>query len=277
MILLALLLVLWAWFSRTRLYNAIRAAGSNERSAFLNRVSVLGTNVWAYGLSGFFAAAAGLYFATQTGAGQPTVGTQYVLPAIAAVVIGGTSLTGGRGTLIGTIVGALHPDADRRRRVPAQAAELLAVGDVGPDPDAGGHSDGADRVARRAGRRSMMRWLSSPSPILLAYAAALLLFVARQPLFAGLCQSGACRRRWSSLASFIGIVAIGQTMVIIGGGIDSQVPWFMNSAAMLVTGLAHGQNVAAGLDRAADPASRAAPLARSTASALPCCGCRRSS
>jgi len=105
-ILLAVLIVLWAWFSRTRAYNVIRAAGSNERSAYLNRVSVLGTNVWAYGLAGFFAAAAGLYFSTQTGAGHPTVGTQYVLPAIAAVVIGGTSLMGGRGSLAGTIVGA---------------------------------------------------------------------------------------------------------------------------------------------------------------------------
>jgi ribose transport system permease protein len=104
--LLAALIVLWAWFSRTRVFNAIRAAGSNERSAYLNRVSVLGSNAWAYGLSGFFAAAAGLYFSTQTGAGHPTVGTQYVLPAIAAVVIGGTSLIGGRSTLIGTIVGA---------------------------------------------------------------------------------------------------------------------------------------------------------------------------
>ncbi|MEO6394571.1 MAG: ABC transporter permease [Devosia sp.] len=104
--LLGILVSLWAWFSRTRIYNAIRAAGSNERSAYLNRVSVLGTNAWAYGLSGFFAAAAGLYFSTQTGAGHPTVGTQYVLPAIAAVVIGGTSLLGGRGTLMGTIVGA---------------------------------------------------------------------------------------------------------------------------------------------------------------------------
>lgn len=106
LILLGVLIVLWAWFSRTRIYNEIRAAGSNERSAYLNRVSVLGTNAWAYGLSGFFAAAAGLYFSTQTGAGHPTVGTQYLLPAIAAVVIGGTSLMGGRGTLTGTIVGA---------------------------------------------------------------------------------------------------------------------------------------------------------------------------
>jgi len=61
-----------------------------------------------FGVSfGVLAAAAGLYFSTQTGAGHPTVGTQYVLPSIAAIVIGGTSLMGGRGTLIGTIIGAL--------------------------------------------------------------------------------------------------------------------------------------------------------------------------
>jgi ribose transport system permease protein len=45
-----------------------------------------------------------------------------------------------------------------------------------------------------------------------------------------------------TLASFIGIVAIGQTLVIVGGGIDLSVPWILNSAAILVTALAHGQN-----------------------------------
>jgi ribose transport system permease protein len=106
-VLLALLCVWWAWFSRTRLFNAIRAAGSNERGAFLNRVSLVGTNVAAYGLAGLFAGLAGVFYATQTGAGSPTVGAQYVLPAIAAVVIGGANLAGGRGGLAGTVIGAL--------------------------------------------------------------------------------------------------------------------------------------------------------------------------
>jgi ribose transport system permease protein len=105
-LLLALLCLWWAWFSRGRLFNAIRSAGSNERSAFLNRVSLTGTNVAAYGLAGFFAALAGFFYTTQTGAGSPTVGAQYVLPAIAAVVIGGANLAGGRGGLVGTIIGA---------------------------------------------------------------------------------------------------------------------------------------------------------------------------
>jgi ribose transport system permease protein len=104
--LLFVLMAWWAWFRRTRLAARIRAAGSNERSAYLNRVSLTSTNIAAYGLSGLFAALAGWFYATQTGAGSPTVGTQYVLPAIAAVVIGGTSLMGGRGGLLGTIIGA---------------------------------------------------------------------------------------------------------------------------------------------------------------------------
>lgn len=107
MILLGLLLVAWGWFSRTRAFAAIRAAGSSERAAFLRGVSLTATNAGAYALSGFFAAAAGIYFAAQTGAGSPTLGGQYILPAIAAAVIGGTSLAGGRATLIGTIAGAL--------------------------------------------------------------------------------------------------------------------------------------------------------------------------
>jgi ribose transport system permease protein len=106
---IALFLVLlawWAWFRRTRWAFRIRAAGSDERGAFLNRVSLTRTNVVAYGLAGFFAALAGLFFSTQTGSGSPVVGTQFILPSIAAVVIGGTNLAGGRGGVIGTVIGA---------------------------------------------------------------------------------------------------------------------------------------------------------------------------
>jgi ribose transport system permease protein len=103
---LIVLLLCWTWFRRTRLYTAIRAAGSNERSAFLCGVSLIGMNVAAYGLSGIFAALGGIFLTSQTGSGSPNVGNDYVLPAVAAVVIGGTSLFGGRGGLVGTILGA---------------------------------------------------------------------------------------------------------------------------------------------------------------------------
>ena len=104
--LLAALLVFWLWFDRTRLGFAIRAAGSNERSAFLSGVSPLFINIATYGLCGMFAALAALYLTTQTGAGSPTIGKDYILPSVAAAVIGGVSLFGGRGGLTGTVIGA---------------------------------------------------------------------------------------------------------------------------------------------------------------------------
>lgn len=103
---LVVLCAFWAWFRRTSLGLVIRAAGSNERSAYLSGVSVTGVNVLTYGLSGVFAAFAALYLTTQTGAGSPTIGKDYILPSVAAAVIGGISLFGGRGGLSGTIVGA---------------------------------------------------------------------------------------------------------------------------------------------------------------------------
>jgi ribose transport system permease protein len=103
---LLMLLVWWVWFRRTRLALTIRAAGSNERSAFLCGVSLRSIDVSAYALSGLFAALGGLFLTSQTGSGSPTVGNDFVLPAVAAVVIGGTSLFGGRGGLTGTVLGA---------------------------------------------------------------------------------------------------------------------------------------------------------------------------
>jgi ribose transport system permease protein len=104
--LLIVLMVFWTWFRNTRLGIAIKATGSNERSAFLSGVSLTRINIVTYGLSGLFAAAAALYLTTQTSAGSPTIGKDYILPSVAAAVIGGVSLFGGRGGLIGTVIGA---------------------------------------------------------------------------------------------------------------------------------------------------------------------------
>lgn len=104
--LLVALSLFWLWFRDTRLGTVIRASGSNEKSAFLSGVSPTRVNVATYGLSGGFAALAALYLTTQTGTGSPTVGNGYILPTVAAAVIGGISLFGGRGGLAGTIVGA---------------------------------------------------------------------------------------------------------------------------------------------------------------------------
>ena len=64
-------------------------------------------NMAAYGLAGLFAALAGLFLTSQTGSGSPTVGNDFVLPAVAAVVIGGTSLFGGRGSAYSALLGII--------------------------------------------------------------------------------------------------------------------------------------------------------------------------
>jgi ribose transport system permease protein len=100
------LVLFWLWFKRTRLGVWIRAVGSSESSAYLSGVPTGLVTTAAYALSGLFAALAGLFLTTQTAAGSPTVGNEFILTSVAAVVIGGTSLFGGRGGLGGTIAGA---------------------------------------------------------------------------------------------------------------------------------------------------------------------------
>ena len=105
-LILVALVLFWVWFKRTRLGVAIRATGSSENSAFLSGVPTGLSTLAAYALSGLFAALAGLFLTTQTASGSPTVGNDFILNSVAAVVIGGTSLFGGRGGLGGTIAGA---------------------------------------------------------------------------------------------------------------------------------------------------------------------------
>ncbi len=98
-----------AWFitTRTPFGRAVYAVGGNERSAELSGVRVNRTKLIVYMISGFCAATVGLIIASQLVAAHPATGQYFELYAIAAVVLGGTSLAGGRGTIIGTIIGAL--------------------------------------------------------------------------------------------------------------------------------------------------------------------------
>lgn len=83
------------------------AVGGNEEASRLSGVPVLRTKLLAYALSGVFAAVAGICQAAQERQGDPEAGSGYELTAIAIVVIGGTSLTGGRGAIGLTALGAL--------------------------------------------------------------------------------------------------------------------------------------------------------------------------
>jgi ribose transport system permease protein len=83
------------------------ATGDNERAARLCGVNVEGTRWLAYTLGGGLAGVAGLLMSARLDSATPNAGFSYELDSIAAVVIGGTSLSGGRGTLLGTVLGCL--------------------------------------------------------------------------------------------------------------------------------------------------------------------------
>lgn len=84
----------------------VYAIGGNERAAELSGVRVSRTKIIVYSISGFCSALVGLIVASQLVAAHPMTGDSYELTAIAAVVLGGTSLAGGRGSMGGTLIGA---------------------------------------------------------------------------------------------------------------------------------------------------------------------------
>lgn len=91
---------------RTPLGRRIYAVGGNERAAALSGVRVDRTKLFVYMFSGFCAAIVGIIIASQLAAAHPATGETFELNAIAAAVLGGTSMSGGRGRIAGTIVGA---------------------------------------------------------------------------------------------------------------------------------------------------------------------------
>lgn len=102
------LLVVAAYVLRyTRFGRNVYAVGGNEQSALLMGLPVAGTKIGVYTLSGFCSALAGLLYVFYTQSGDGVIGIGLELDAIAVVVIGGTLLTGGSGTVLGTLLGVL--------------------------------------------------------------------------------------------------------------------------------------------------------------------------
>ncbi|UQN28377.1 ABC transporter permease [Brachybacterium kimchii] len=91
---------------RTTFGRWLYATGGNERAAQLSGVPVRTVTVWVYVVSGLCSAVAGLILASTLTSASPTAGNTYELTAIAGVVIGGAALSGGRGTVRGTLLGA---------------------------------------------------------------------------------------------------------------------------------------------------------------------------
>jgi ribose transport system permease protein len=91
---------------RTTFGRSVYAIGGNEMIAFESGISCSRTKIWVYGLSGFMAGLVGLYLSAWMNSGDPLVGEPYILNSIAIAVIGGTSLVGGTGGVLGILGGA---------------------------------------------------------------------------------------------------------------------------------------------------------------------------
>jgi len=107
LIFLACVLVCYVLLSKLRWGRHLYAVGGNEEAARLSGVPVARTKLLAYGLCGLLSAAAGICHAIQEQQGDPEAGSGYELTAIAIVVIGGTSMNGGKGGMGLTLIGAM--------------------------------------------------------------------------------------------------------------------------------------------------------------------------
>jgi len=100
-------LVLWLVMNKTPLGEYILAVGGNEEAARVAGVPVKRTKVTVYVISGMLASLASLILIGRLGAAEPTIGNLWELDAIAAAAIGGASLMGGKGSIVGTLIGAI--------------------------------------------------------------------------------------------------------------------------------------------------------------------------
>ncbi|RVJ05909.1 ABC transporter permease [Sinorhizobium medicae] len=104
---LAVLAILLAVLSRTRLVTQLLAVGDDPQAAYQTGLPVVATRVKGYVLCGLFSALAAFCITGDTASGDPLVGGKMTLYSVAAVVLGGSALSGGWGTVVGSLLGAL--------------------------------------------------------------------------------------------------------------------------------------------------------------------------
>ncbi|MCA0984257.1 ribose ABC transporter permease [Halobacillus yeomjeoni] len=99
--------ILFLLLRKTVFGRQVYAVGGNEEASILSGIKADRVKIWVYSLTGMLSVLAGIILTSRLNSAQPTAGTMYELDAIAAVVLGGTSLAGGRGRIVGTLIGAL--------------------------------------------------------------------------------------------------------------------------------------------------------------------------
>ena len=98
----------WLIFTRTAFYNHLRLMGSDERAAYTSGIRITIVRIGAHAISGLFAGLSAICFTALISSGDPNQGTTYTLIAVTALVLGGASLAGGRGGVVGSLLGAVN-------------------------------------------------------------------------------------------------------------------------------------------------------------------------
>ncbi|HAM80003.1 ABC transporter permease subunit [Ornithinibacillus bavariensis] len=99
--------ILYFILRKTVFGRQVYAIGGNEEAAILSGIKADRVKIWVYSITGMLSVLAGIILTSRLNSAQPTAGSSFELDAIAAVVIGGTSLMGGKGKIVGTLIGAL--------------------------------------------------------------------------------------------------------------------------------------------------------------------------
>ena len=162
----------------TRFGRYVFAVGGNERAARLSGVPVTAVKISVYAITGLVSAIAGIVHAGQFNFGSANDGTGYELTAIAAVVIGGTSLFGGAGSMVGTVAGAVmlgrarqHAPAQQHQRGAAVARDRRdhrarrGPSVSRPSPRGIGSMNSGDATTRSRKRPMRRRRDRTPTPV----------------------------------------------------------------------------------------------------------------
>lgn len=247
LILLAAVVIIWIPFKNSMLGRGCYAVGSSTSAAYASGVNVNRAKMAAFILAGLLASLGGLFLSMQTLSGDAQLGADYTLKSIAAVVIGGTSLLGGAGGVIGSIFGAyilrtingvlLFAGASPLAQPLFEGLVLLAAISVG-----------AVRVLRVKNRLDLMSLQETLRPgaggralikgvdnAMLVAAVSIVAIVVIGSLYLPAFLSADYLVQQVYIAAFLGIVAAGAMVVILLGHIDLSIPWVMTAAAMVAT------------------------------------------
>jgi ribose transport system permease protein len=105
---LPVVVIISHWFYNYTIFgNRVKSIGGNETASRLSGINVRSNKVLTYALCGLLCGLAGLIITGRLNSGNPNAGTNFDMDSIAAVIVGGTALSGGSGTIIGTMLGAL--------------------------------------------------------------------------------------------------------------------------------------------------------------------------